>query len=140
MKTLFEKITILFENGETQSDAYLLVEDEYISYIGNKKPEGAFDRVINGQGKLLMPGFYNGHTHVPMTLFRGYAENLPLSRWLHEKIFPAEDRLYPQAVHAAAMLSAAEMIQCGTVSFSDMYFFSRTVFRPECLSMAAIVM
>lgn len=123
MKTLFEKITILFENGKTQSDVYLLVEDEYISYIGAKKPEGVFDRIINGKGKLLTPGFYNGHTHVPMTLFRGYAENLPLSRWLHEKIFPAEDKLYPQAVHAAAMLSAAEMIQCGTVSFSDMYFF-----------------
>lgn len=123
MKTLFEKITILFENGNVQNNAYLLVEDEFISYIGTERPEGSFDRTINGEGKLLTPGFYNGHTHVPMTLFRGYAENLPLSRWLHEKIFPAEDRLYPEAVHAAAMLSAAEMIQSGTVSFSDMYFF-----------------
>ena len=123
MKTLFERITILFENGEVKRDAYLLVEDERISYIGEERPDGTFDRTICGEGKLLCPGVYNGHTHVPMTLFRGYAENLPLSRWLHEKIFPAEDKLYPEAVHAAAMLSAAEMIKCGTVSFSDMYFF-----------------
>ena len=123
MKTLFDKITLLFEDGTVQNDAYLLVEDKVITYIGKEMPEGKFDRIINGEHKLLCPGFYNGHTHVPMTLFRGYAENLPLSRWLHEKIFPAEDRLYPEAVHAAAMLSAAEMIQGGTVSFSDMYFF-----------------
>ncbi len=123
MKTLFENITLLYENGTVKTGAYLTVEDKTISYIGTEKPEGDFDRIINGSGKLLCPGFYNGHTHVPMTLFRGYAENLPLSRWLHEKIFPAEDRLYPEAVHAAAMLSAAEMIRGGTVSFSDMYFF-----------------
>ncbi len=123
MKILFEKITLLYENGVTAEDAYLAVEHDKISYIGTKKPEGAFDRIIDGTGKLLCPGFYNGHTHVPMTLFRGYAENLPLSRWLHEKIFPAEDKLYPEAVRAAAMLSAAEMIQGGTVAFSDMYFF-----------------
>ncbi len=127
MKTLFENITILFEDGNACNDAYLLVEDKYISYIGREKPQCQPNRTINGKGKLLAPGFYNGHTHVPMTLFRGYAENLPLSRWLHEKIFPAEDRLYPEAVHAAAMLSAAEMIKCGIVSFSDMYFFCEEI-------------
>ncbi len=123
MKILFDNITLLYENGTVQNDAYLVVEDKKISYIGLTKPVESFDRVISGVGKLLCPGFYNGHTHVPMTLFRGYAENLPLSRWLDEKIFPAEARLYPEAVHAAAMLSAAEMIRGGTVSFSDMYFF-----------------
>ncbi len=123
MKILFDRITVLFENGSVQNDAYLLVEDKTISYVGNIRPTGEFDRVISGEGKLLCPGFYNCHTHVPMTLFRGYAENLPLSRWLGEKIFPAEDRLHNEAVRAASMLSAAEMIRGGTVSFSDMYFF-----------------
>lgn len=123
MKTLFKNIVLMYENGHIEKDMYLLVEDERISYIGNVMPEGEFYRVIDGQDKLLCPGFYNCHTHTPMTLFRGYAENLPLSRWLHEKIFPAEDRLYPEAVSVATMLSAAEMIKNGTVSFSDMYFF-----------------
>ena len=123
MKILFKNIALLYENGQTATDMNLVVEDKVISYIGKNQPEGNFDRVIEGCEKLLAPGFYNCHTHTPMTLFRGYAENLPLSRWLHEKIFPAEDRLYPKAVYAATMLSAAEMIKNGTVSFSDMYFF-----------------
>ncbi len=123
MKTLFSQITILYEDGRTESDMYLSVKNGIIAYIGKEKPVDTFDRVINGCGKLLCPGFYNCHTHIPMTLFRGYAENLPLSRWLHEKIFPAEDKLYPEAVRAASMLAIAEMLQNGTVSFSDMYFF-----------------
>lgn len=123
MKILFDKITVLFENGFADTEMYLSVTDKIISYVGKTKPDGVFDRVIDGHGKLLCPGFYNCHTHAPMTLFRGYAEDLPLSRWLHEKIFPAEDKLYPEAVYAASMLSIAEMIKNGTVSFSDMYFF-----------------
>lgn len=123
MKILFDNITVLFENGVADTELYLSVTDKTISYVGKTRPDGIFDRVIDGHGKLLCPGFYNCHTHAPMTLFRGYAENLPLSRWLHEKIFPAEDKLYPEAVYAASMLSIAEMIKNGTVSFSDMYFF-----------------
>ncbi len=123
MNILFDNITILFENGEVMNNAYLAVTDKTISYIGNIRPDGSFNRVIDGAGKLICPGFYNCHTHVPMTLFRGYAEDLPLSRWLHEKIFPAEDRLTPKAVEAAAKIACAEMIKCGIVSFSDMYFF-----------------
>lgn len=123
MKILFDQITLMYENGSTESNMYLAVENETISYIGKEKPQGSFDRVISGKNKLLSPGFYNCHTHTPMTLFRGYAENLPLSKWLHEKIFPAEDKLYPEAVATATLLSTAEMIKNGTVSFSDMYFF-----------------
>ena len=123
MKILFKNIVLMDENGCVNTDMYLAVKDNKISYIGKIAPAEDFDRVIDGTDKLLCPGFYNCHTHTPMTLFRGYAENLPLSRWLHEKIFPAEDKLYPEAVYAASLLSAAEMIKNGTVSFSDMYFF-----------------
>ena len=85
MKILFEDVTILFEDGKVRPNMYLLVTDKNITYIGERKPEDGFDRIFNCRGKVLCPGFYNCHTHVPMTLFRGYAENLPLSRWLHEK-------------------------------------------------------
>ena len=129
MKILFEDVTILFEDGKVRPNMYLLVTDKNITYIGERKPEDGFDRIFNCRGKVLCPGFYNCHTHVPMTLFRGYAENLPLSRWLHEKIFPAEDKLYPEAVQAASMLAIAEMIQNGIVSFSDMYFFCEEIVR-----------
>ena len=123
MKILFKNINLMYETGVTEKNMFLAVENDEISYIGKEEPKDDFDRVIDGTGKLLCPGFYNCHTHTPMTLFRGYAEDLPLSRWLHEKIFPAEDRLYPEAVACASALSAAEMIKNGTVSFSDMYFF-----------------
>lgn len=124
MNILFKNITILYENGDVSANMYLAVQDKKILYIGKAAPKDvSFDRVIDGTNKLLCPGFYNCHTHSPMTLFRGYAEDLPLSRWLREKIFPAEDRLYPQAIHAATLLSAAEMIKNGTISCSDMYFF-----------------
>jgi len=134
MKILFDQIALMYEDGHTESNMYLAVENETISYIGKNKPFGAFDRIISGKDKLLMPGFYNCHTHTPMTLFRGYAENLTLSKWLHEKIFPAEDKLYPQAVSIATLLSTAEMIKNGTVAFSDMYFFCEDIIEATVAS------
>ncbi|MGN1096194.1 MAG: amidohydrolase [Eubacteriales bacterium] len=124
MKILFEKANILFEDGKEQRGAYLAVEGKKISYISDKRPEGHFDRVINCEKKLLCPGLYNCHAHSPMSLFRGYGENLPLDRWLNEKIWPAEDRLTEKEVYLGSMLSIAEMIKNGIISFSDMYFFS----------------
>ena len=58
-----------------------------------------------------------------MTLLRGYAENLPLQRWLNEKVFPFEDKLGDEAAYYGTLVAIAEMLAAGTVSFSDMYFF-----------------
>ena len=74
-----------------------------------------------------MPGLVNAHSHAPMTLLRGYGENLSLQRWLNERIFPFEDKLSDAAVAPATRLAIAEMLRFGTVSFSDMYFFSQTM-------------
>ena len=134
MKILFKNITLMYEDGSTDSNMYVVVKDEKIASIGKEYPMDSYDRVISGEHKLLCPGFYNCHTHTPMTLFRGYAENLPLSRWLHEKIFPAEDRLYPEAVSVASTLSIAEMLKNGTVSFSDMYFFCEDIIEATAAS------
>ncbi len=81
------------------------------------------DEIIDGRGNLLISGFYNAHGHSAMTALRGYADDLPLRRWLFEKIFPAEDKLTAKVVKNATSLAIAEMIASGTVSFSDMYFF-----------------
>lgn len=64
-----------------------------------------------------------------MTLLRGYAENLPLDRWLNEKVFPFEDRIQGEDAYYAVLLSIAEMLRTGTTSFSDMYFFSENVIK-----------
>ncbi|NLB16575.1 MAG: amidohydrolase [Clostridiales bacterium] len=104
-------------------EKYVAVEDDLITYIGSERPDKPFDRVISGKNCLMLPGLYNLHTHAAMTLFRGYGEELPLSRWLNERIFPAEELLTPERVYAASRFACAEMIKNGIVSFSDMYFF-----------------
>jgi len=79
---------------------------------------------IEASGRLVMPGLLNAHTHAPMTLFRGIADDLPLETWLHKYIWPAEAKwLSPDFVRLGTQLAAAEMIRSGTVLFCDMYFF-----------------
>ncbi|MBQ3065601.1 MAG: amidohydrolase [Clostridia bacterium] len=129
MKILFRDITTLNENGISAEHQYVAVTDTKITYIGSECPEGDFDRVISGKDKLLMPALYNCHAHTAMTLFRGYGEDLPLQKWLNDRIFPAEDRLTSEAVYNASMLAIAEMLRNGIVSFSDMYFFSEDTIR-----------
>lgn len=126
---LFEKIGIIDENFDYQSDMYVATNGDKIAYVGKTRPDGNFDEVYDGKNKVLMPGFVNAHTHSPMTLLRGYAENLPLDRWLNEKVFPFEDRLNADRAYYGTMLSAAEMLACGTTSFSDMYFFQDGVIK-----------
>ncbi len=119
MKILFKNVRT-FESG-TESSVNVLVDGKFISYIG--KDVSVADKVIEGNGNLLMPAFYNAHCHSAMTLFRGYGDDLPLQRWLNEKIFPAEDRLNCERVYVGSQLAIFEMIRNGIVSFSDMYFF-----------------
>ena len=85
-------------------------------------PEG--DKIIDAQGGIIMPGLVNTHTHLPMALFRGLADDLPLSKWLNEYIFPAEaDHIHPESVKLGALLSGAEMLLSGTTTCCDGYFF-----------------
>ncbi len=123
---------ILFKNAkivtlakeEVLKNAFLSVADDKIEKISFSDIDGDFDEVIDCKGRTLLPGLYNTHTHVPMALLRSVGEGLSLSDWLHQKIFPAEDNLSPDIAYQGALLGIAEMIRFGTVSFSDMYFFS----------------
>ena len=123
MKILFKNSDILFgDNFDLLKNSYLSVNGETIEYIGKDKPEGDFDRVIDMKNKLLIPGLVNAHCHVPMTLLRGYGEELPLDRWLNEKIFPIEAKMTGEDIAAGSEIGIAEMIASGVTSFSDMYF------------------
>ena len=126
MKILFENIRIPEEYGFADEHIFLLTDGEHISYIGRERPV-EFDTVIDGKGNLLIPGFYNSHCHAPMVMFRGFGEDLPLWRWLNEKIFPAEERLNSENVYLASKYAIAEMLKNGIVSFSDMYMFENSV-------------
>ncbi|MCR5617555.1 MAG: amidohydrolase [Clostridiales bacterium] len=123
MSYLFKNANILTSDADEKKQLFVAVDKNTITYVGPDRPQGSFDRTIDCTGKLLCPGFYNVHCHSPMTLFRGYGEDLPLDKWLTERIFPAEDHLTPESTYSGSMLAIAEMISCGTVSFTDMYMF-----------------
>ena len=103
--------------------AYVVVEGSKIRSVDTQRPQGSFDRVIDGRGKVLMPGLVNAHTHLPMTLMRGYGGGCDLQHWLNDYIFPAEDRLDSRSVLAGTQLALAEMIASGTTCVADMYYF-----------------
>src|SRR5437764_7575768 len=84
--------------------------------------------VINATGKVVIPGLINGHTHVPMTLFRGLADDLDLQEWLTKYIFPAEAKnVTEDFVRVGARLGLAEMIRSGTTTYCDMYYFEDAI-------------
>lgn len=120
---LFKDITILDETLQVKEHMWVAVEGSRIAYIGSEKPEGDYGREYDGRGKLLMSGFYNSHAHSPMSLMRGYGENLTLQNWLNKKIFPFEDKLDGNAVYYGTLLSYAESLRFGIVSSSEMYYF-----------------
>lgn len=87
-------------------------------------PRVAASRCTRLPGHVLLPGLVNAHAHAGMTLLRGYADDLPLMRWLHERVWPAESRwLDPAFVRDGTRLACAEMLRGGVTTFSDMYFF-----------------
>ncbi len=81
------------------------------------------DIIIDGSGRLAVPGLVNTHTHAAMTLLRGYADDMLLQDWLSQKIWPLEAHLTGDDVYWGTKLACLEMIKSGTVAFNDMYFF-----------------
>ena len=84
-------------------------------------------KVIDAGGMLAVPGMINTHAHVPMVLFRGVAEDVPLEEWFNDYIFPMESNLTPEDVYWGAMLGIAEMIEAGITCVADHYFFMDSV-------------
>lgn len=89
---------------------------------------------------VILPGLVNAHTHVPMSLLRGYSDDKNLQDWLHEDIFPQEDKLTPELVELGARFSMAEMIRTGTTAFYDMYMHEDAVYRAaDALGLRAVL-
>src|SRR5215207_8463613 len=100
----------------------LRCEDDTIAAIGPEVEPRAGDEVIDGEGMALLPGLVNGHTHAAMTLFRGFADDLPLREWLERHIWPVEKRMDDEDVYWGTRLACVEMIRTGTTRFWDMYW------------------
>ena len=123
MGMLFENIAVLQMDGTYLPAQYVGIRDAHIVWLSSEMPADDFGERIDGTNRLLMPGLYNAHTHVAMTLMRGYGEELPLQSWLFDRIFPFEDKLFAEAVYWGSLLGMAEMVSTGTVAFTDMYYF-----------------
>jgi len=131
MTTLFTNVTALLmdEAFTTLRYGYVAVDGANISYVGPNRPQGDFDQTIDCTGKVMMPGFVNAHTHVPMVLMRGYGGGHDLQSWLNDFIFPAEAKWDDRAMAAAAQLGLAEMIASGVTCIADMYMRTGVIAR-----------
>ena len=136
MKILFKNANMLNKNGDSLSNINIYIDGEYILNVGADASVRSRiiekfepDRVINAENMLVIPGLYNAHTHLPMTMFKGYAEDMPLQPWLFDKIIPAEDKLNDIMVYYGSLLGIAEQIKNGVISCSDMYFFSENILQ-----------
>lgn len=81
----------------------------------------SFEREVNLDGNLLMPGFKNAHTHSPMTFLRSYADDLPLQEWLYQQVFPMEDKLTAELIYEYTKLAILEYLTSGITASFDMY-------------------
>jgi 5-methylthioadenosine/S-adenosylhomocysteine deaminase len=112
---------------EILRDHYVIVEGTRIKAITPTLPEGMTE-VLGGAYDIVMPGLINTHTHATMTLFRGFADDLPLMTWLNDYIFPAEAKFVdPEFVYLGTKLAAWEMTRSGTTAFCDGYFYEDEV-------------
>ena len=116
------------DGSVTESDVTIDRDAGRILAVGDDAVPGAedapatADETLDAEGSLVVPGLVNAHTHVAMTLLRGYADDKPLDAWLREDIWPAEAELTDDDIEAGAALGALEMIRSGTTAFADMYF------------------
>lgn len=114
---------VLLGTGRTN----ILIEDGRFSKIGVPSDFSAAE-VIDAEGLAILPAFYNTHNHAAMSLLRGYADDMPLQKWLQEYIWPYEDKLTADDIERGSELALREMISGGSVFFNDMYFeIERTI-------------
>jgi 5-methylthioadenosine/S-adenosylhomocysteine deaminase len=125
--------TVLTMNGTraVYEDGAIVVKGDTIVAVGSRselEAQYVASQTIDARGKLLLPGFINGHTHVPMTLFRGLHDDVTLNDWLYKYIFPAEAKnVNEEFVRWGTRLAAAEQIRGGVTTFADMYYFEDAV-------------
>ncbi|UCE29929.1 MAG: amidohydrolase [Candidatus Bathyarchaeota archaeon] len=107
----------------------IATRNDKIIYAGReaKAPKIEAELVIDGRSKLATPGLVNCHTHLPMTLFRGIAEDQPLATWLTQTVWPLEAKLTPDDIYSGALLGCLESIKNGTTTFADMYFHEERI-------------
>ena len=114
---------MLGENDCSILEGELWTDGERISYVGPARADmPEFDRELDLGGDLIIPGFKDAHTHIPMVFLRSFADGLPLQEWLFQQIFPREAKLYPEANYAFTRLGILELLSGGVTACFDMYY------------------
>lgn len=136
--TLFTNVTALTMDDQKRQikNGYVLVVDGKIKAITDIAPSIIPDVEVSCEGKLMLPGFVNAHTHIPMTLLRGIGGGNNLQDWLNHHIFPAEARLDARAIRAGTNLAIADLLAGGVTSIADMYSFCDDM--ADCLATSGI--
>ncbi|MEQ3347156.1 amidohydrolase [Peptoniphilus senegalensis] len=122
MSILIKNISYLdIEKEKIIEHADIFIEASIIKKIGENLKVNA-DEILDGENKLLTPGFVNAHTHLGMSYFRNYADDLALMDWLQNEIWPVEAKLNAEDIYWSSMLSIIENIKSGVTTFCDMYY------------------
>ena len=115
----------LIESGAVAIDGRRIAAVGSAAVLASRYPEA---RLIDAHGKIILPGLINAHSHVPMTLLRGVADDLPLTQWLNDVIFPAEAQFVDEEfVRWGTRLACLEMIRGGITTFVDMYYYEDAI-------------
>ena len=124
MKTLFKNAQILTMIDDKIIKADLVVDNNLIAYIGNDSSSfGPFDRVVECNENLLMPGFKNAHAHSAMVFLRGKADDVTLQDWLFKIVFPREEHLQPSDIYHLNKVAYLEYLASGITACFDHYFY-----------------
>lgn len=122
-------ISMSEKREKIENNIDILINDNTILEIGQNLNENGIDKIIDATGKIVMPGFINTHSHVPMSIFRETVDGYSLQDWLTKKIWPMEDKMSGQDMYEASLLSFMEMIKTGTTTINDMYFMTEDIIR-----------
>jgi len=124
-------VVTMGQGREIRDNGAVVIRGDTIVAVGpSAEVEAKYQaaQTIDAKGKLVLPGFINGHTHVPMTLFRGLHDDVTLNDWLYKYIFPAEkNNVNEDFVRWGTRLAAAEQIRGGVTTFADMYYFEDAI-------------
>ncbi len=142
MKTLIKNAVLLdmVENKPNIRKTDILINDKIIEKIDQNIENLNYENVIDANEMIVMPGLVNTHTHLAMSIFRGYKDDRKLMDWLENAIFPVEDKLRPDDIYWNSYLSCIEMIKSGTTTFNDMYFrMDKTIEAVENSGMRGVI-
>ena len=130
MKILFKNATILnLDNDNPLTVGNVEVENDVITKVGLFKECEQYDRIIDCNKNILMPGFVDTHCHTPMTILRGFKDDAPLNVWLFDNILPAEAKLTPEDIYWGQMLGIAECVRGGITCIEEGYFFNEKIYE-----------